>query len=177
MMHRQENMLVESHNMLRSMGIDVKDLKYQNNNLLDQNSELIEKVEDVQHEVRIVQSKLDISVEDRAPQPDKDPRKERLLLLKRDNNDYPYYIIRAQDVSAKRALKRQRDLYTGVVILLDLLCHPNTKTFYVRVKDDLKKRGVEFNFCEISIEHAEDITEEVLIKEIMKTNDEKRNVV
>lgn len=33
-----------------------------------------------------------------------------------------------------------------------LICHPNTKTFYVRIKDDSKKKGVEFHLCEISIE-------------------------
>lgn len=181
-------MLSESHNMLRSMGIDMKDLKYQNtnlleqnNDLLDQNNELIENVEDIKQEVDLVKVKLGISVEDRAPQPDKNRRKERFLFLKRDNVSFPYYTIRAQDVNAKKALKRQQDMYPstggaiGVVILLDLLCHPNTKTFYVRIKDDLRKRGVEFNLCEISIANS-DITEEMLIEAMMKINDDKRNV-
>jgi predicted peroxiredoxin len=108
-------------------------------------------------------------------------RRERFLLLRRDNDLFPYYTIRAQDVNAKKALKRQRDMYTGVVVLLDILCHPNTKTFYVRIKEDLKKRGVEFHLCEISIAspHSpleETITEEVLIREMMKINDEKKDV-
>jgi Protein of unknown function (DUF3627) len=168
-------MLAESHNMLRSMGIEIKDIRHENSDLSDQNNELLERVDEVLHKVDQVQSKLDISVEDRAPQPDKSRRRERFLLLKRNNDEFPYYTIRAQDVSAKKALKRQRGMYGEVTILLDLLCHPNTKTFYVRIKEDLKKRGVEFNLCEINIVNSE-ITESDLMEAMMKINDEKRDV-
>ena len=179
---RQENMIAESHNMLRSMGVEIKDIKFQNDELLDQNNELIENLEDVQNEMKDVkrkvvqvQAKLDISVEDRAPQPDKDRRRERFLLLKRNDEEFPYYTIRAQDINAKKALKRQRDKYPSVQILLDLPCHPNTKTFFVRIKDDLRTKGVVFNLCEINIEES-NVTEEDLIKEMMKINDEKRDI-
>ncbi len=50
----------------------------------------------------VVQTKLNISVEDRAPQPDKNKRRERFLLLKRNDENYPYYTIRAQDINAKK---------------------------------------------------------------------------
>lgn len=188
---RQDRMmLAESHNMLRNMGVEIKDIKSQNNellnqnnDLLDQNNDLIENLEDVQSEIKDVkhrvvqvQTKLDISVEDRAPQPDKDRRKERFLFIKRNDPNYPYYTIRAQDVNAQKALKRQKDRYTEVTVLLNLACHPNTKTFYVRIKEDLKKKGVEFNVCEISVENSK-VTEEELIKAMMKINDEKRDIV
>ena len=61
-MERQENMLIESRNMLRLMGT-------KNNELYDQNNELLERVDEVLHKVDVVQTKLNISVEDRAPQP------------------------------------------------------------------------------------------------------------
>lgn len=173
--HRQENMLIESHNMLRSMGVEIKDIRHENNDLLDQNSELLERVDDVLQKVNTVQKKLDISVEDRAPQPDKNTRRERFLLLKRNNDTFPYYTIRAQEINARKALKRQRNMYTDVTVLLDIVCHPNTKTFYVRIKDDLKSKGVEFNLCEINISNSK-IDEAILVKEMMKINDKKRDV-
>lgn len=133
---RQDRLILEeSRNMLRSMGIKIEDIQHDNSDLIDQNNELLERVDEVLQKVDIVQSKLDISVEDRAPQPDKNMRRERFILLRRNNNIFPYYTIRAQDVNAKKALKRQRDIYTGVVILLDLPCHPNTKTLYVRITE------------------------------------------
>ncbi len=57
--------------MLRIMGIEIKTVKNNNNNLIDQNNELLERVDEVLHKVDVVQTKLNISVEDRAPQPDK----------------------------------------------------------------------------------------------------------
>ncbi len=168
-------MLTESRNMLRIMGIEIKTVKNNNNNLIDQNNELLERVDEVLHKVDVVQTKLNISVEDRAPQPDKNKRRERFLLLKRNDENYPYYTIRAQDINAKKALKRQKDMFSDVTILLDLICHPNTKTFYVRIKDGLKKKGVEFHLCEISIEDSQ-ITEQDLVEAMMKINDEKREI-
>jgi FtsZ-binding cell division protein ZapB len=177
-----ELMLQESRDMLRSMGIEIKDIKEQNNDLLhevgelrEDNNELQEHVEDIQEQVQKVQVKLDISVEDRAPQPNRLGRKERFMLIKRNDEHYPYYTIRAQDTNARKALKRQQSKYTEVIMLLDLFCHPNTKTFYVRIKDDLKKRGVKFNMCEIDISQSE-ITEEDLKLEMMRINDEKKDV-
>ncbi len=64
----------------------------------------------------------------------------------------------------QKALKRQKDMFSDVTILLDLICHPNTKTFYVRIKDGLKKKGVEFHLCEISIEDSQ-ITEQDWLKQ------------
>ncbi len=71
----------------------------------------------------------------------------------------------------QKSIKRQKDMFSDVTILLDLICHPNTKTFYVRIKDGLKKKGVEFHLCEISIEDSQ-ITEQDLVEAMMKINDE-----
>ncbi len=101
-------MLTESRNMLRIMGIEIKTVKNNNNNLIDQNNELLERVDEVLHKVDVVQTKLNISVEDRAPQPDKNKRRERFLLLKRNDENYPYYTIRAQDINAKKSIKTSK---------------------------------------------------------------------
>lgn len=160
-MERQENM--------------IKDMGSSNIDLSDQNNELLERVDQVLHKVDVVQNKLNISVEDRAPPPDKDPRKERFILLKRNNELFPYYTIRAQHINAERALKRQKTIFSEIIFLLDLECHPNTKTFYVRIKETLQSKGVVFNFCSISIKDSK-ITEQQLIEEMMTINDLKRDV-
>ncbi len=100
----------------------------------------MERVDEVLHKVDVVQTKLNISVEDRAPQPDKNKRRERFLLL---NVMMKIILIIQLELryNAKKALKRQKDMFSDVTILLDLICHPNTKTFYVRIKDGLKKKG------------------------------------
>ncbi len=41
----------------------------------------MERVDEVLHKVDVVQTKLNISVEDRAPQPDKNKRRERFFFL------------------------------------------------------------------------------------------------
>ncbi len=79
-------------------------------------------------------TKLNISVEDRAPQPDKNKSMRTFSSLKRNDENYPYYTISSSRYNAKKSLKRQTDMFLNVPILLDLICHPNTKTFTYRIK-------------------------------------------
>ncbi|MGL5355071.1 MAG: DUF3627 domain-containing protein [Cetobacterium sp.] len=152
LMKRQEK-------MLQKLGITLDDMAQQNDDLIDRNDILIEKVD-------TVQKKLNIAVEDRAPQPEQTGKRERFILLKRNDDDYPYYAIRAQHSSALTSLRKQRQVYESVDILLDLNCHPNSKTLYVRIKNELKQQGVVFKLCKISIENSE-VDEEKLVK-VMK---------
>jgi hypothetical protein len=136
--------------------------------IVDQNNRL---------ETRVVsiQTKLDVAVEDRAPQPDRVEAREHFILLKRNDDDYPYYTIRAQEVNARNALRRQEQLYDETTVLLDIDLQPNSKTLYVRIKDDLRARGVAFRYCKISIEES-DVTEAELVESMRAINDEKRRV-
>jgi hypothetical protein len=154
--------------MLQKLGITLDDVA-------QQNDELIEKVDDQKVQIETVQKKLNIAVEDRAPQPEQTGKRERFILLKRNDEDYPYYTIRAQHSSALTALRKQRQVYETVDILLDLNCHPNSKTLYVRIKNELKQQGVVFKLCKISIENSE-VDEEKLINVMKGVNEEKRNV-
>jgi hypothetical protein len=147
--------------MLKNLGIQIDDVHQQNN-------ELLEKVDDIQQ-------KLEIAVEDRAPQPSPSQKCERFILLRRDDPDYPYYTIRAQNVSCKTALRTQKNNYGDITILLDLPYHPNSKTLFVRVKDELRKQGVIFNMCKLTLAHS-NITERELIEVMRKIDDEKRDV-
>jgi hypothetical protein len=162
---QQEERSKRQEEMLRSLGVHLEDVACQNN-------ELLEKVDDQNEKLDVIQNKLDIAVEDRAPQPKKTNKRERFILLKRNDPDFKYYTIRAQDVNARIAIKRQRTLFTEVEILMDIHCHPNSKTLYVRVKEDLKEKGVIFNLCKISLEESP-ITEEQLIQAMQIINDEK----
>jgi intracellular sulfur oxidation DsrE/DsrF family protein len=165
---RQEQTMVRQEQMLQKLGITLDDMAQQNDDHIDRNDILIEKV-------NTVQTKLNIAVEDRAPQPEQTGKRERFILLKRNDEDYPYYTIRAQHSSALTALRKQRQVYETVDILLDLNCHPNSKTLYVRIKNELKQQGVMFKLCKISIENSE-VDEEKLINVMKGVNEEKRNV-
>jgi hypothetical protein len=140
--------------------------------MLEQNETLIEQNEELKLDVKDVKAKLGIACVERAPLPEKSSKQERFLLLKRNDEDYPYYVIRAQYSNAQTAKKRQEGVYT-IEVLLDLKCHPNSKTLFVRIRDDLKKQGVSFSGNGINIEGSEDITEEKLIEVMNEINSEK----
>ncbi|GFX48869.1 putative KilA-N domain-containing protein 006L [Trichonephila clavipes] len=141
----------------------------------DKMKEKDKEINDQAEKVSTIQHKLEVSVEDRAPQPAKKSKRERFVLLKRNDETYPYYAIRAQNAHAKTALKKQSSCYKEVSILLDLSCHPNSKTLYERIRAELKKKGVTFNICAISLADSA-VKEEELVKAMKAINDEKRDV-
>jgi hypothetical protein len=155
---------LRAEDMLRRMGINITDLKYQNVELLE--------------EVTVVQHKLGIAVEDRAPLPSENKKKERFALLKRNDDAFPYYAIRGQNYYVETVLKDQLKWWqSDAKVVLDLQCHPNSKTLFVRVKDRLKKKpNVEINGCKISISGSP-VSEDELLEMIREVNDEKLNVL
>jgi hypothetical protein len=155
---------------LRSMGINLLDVK-------SQNTELLEEVQDTNTKLTTVQKKLNIAVEDRAPLPSQNKKKERFVLLKRiDEEDFPYYAVRGQHYYVQTVLKNQRQLFGKIEILLDFHCHPNSKTLFVRIRDNLKRKGVEFSSCKISIQDSTTVSEGELIETMKQINDEKLQV-
>ncbi|MGL5962470.1 MAG: DUF3627 domain-containing protein, partial [Cetobacterium sp.] len=133
---RMEEQNKRQEKMLLNLGIRFDEQEQQNN-------ELLEKVDDQNNKLDNIQHKLNISVEDRAPQPKQSGKRERFILLKRNDLDYPYYNIRAQHTNAQSALRKQKAVYSEIKILLDLPYHPNSKTLYVRIREELKAKGVE----------------------------------
>jgi len=88
------------------------------NEMLAQNETLIdEQNEELKLDVKDVKAKLGIACVERAPLPEKSSKQERFLLLKRNDEDYPYYVIRAQYSNAQTAKKRQEGVYTIEVLL------------------------------------------------------------
>jgi hypothetical protein len=161
--------------IVKRMNIKLDDMADKNDELLERNETIVDQNNRLETRVVSIQTKLDIAVEDRAPQPDRVEAREHFILLKRTDDDYPYYTIRAQEVNARNALRRQEQLYDETTVLLDIHLHPNSKTLYVRIKDDLRARGVAFRYCKISIEES-DVTEAELVEAMRAINDEKRRV-
>jgi hypothetical protein len=161
--------------IVKRMNIKLDDMADKNDELLERNETIVDQNNRLETRVVSIQTKLDVAVEDRAPQPDRVEAREHFILLKRNDDDYPYYTIRAQEVNARNALRRQEQLYDETTVLLDIDLQPNSKTLYVRIKDDLRARGVAFRYCKISIEES-DVTEAELVESMRAINDEKRKV-
>ncbi|CCV02357.1 hypothetical protein IIV30_162R [Invertebrate iridescent virus 30] len=154
---------------LRSLGITLEEVRDQNDELLDNNRGLKKEVKKVQH-------KLGIAVEDRAPLPEDELKRERFVLIKRNDDEYyPYYTIRAQEGYTTRKLKIEKTHFPNLEVLLDFKCHPNSKTLFNRIKENLKTKGVTFKGNNIDLEES-NITEEKLVEEMKSINESKRKV-
>jgi hypothetical protein len=174
-MQKQDEDRQKDRDFMRSMGIVLEDVRDQNDTLIDQNGELLESNSGLKKNVKKIQRKLGIAVEDRAPLPEDKGKQERFVLLKRNDHEYaPYYTIRAQYDYTTRRLKKQRALFPNLEILLDFKANPNSKTLYVRIKDKLKVKGVLFEGNNIDLNEA--INEEDLIEEMEVINDSKRDI-
>jgi hypothetical protein len=146
-MNRQEN-------YIRSLGVSLEDIKDQNNEIKNQNKE--------------IKRRLSIAVEDRAPLPEQTSKQERFVLLKRNDPDHSAYY---QNAYTRNRIRSQELLFPGLQILLDFKCNPNSKSLYVRVKENLKKRGVLFDGNNI------DLGETVNEEEMNQINDVKYDVL
>jgi hypothetical protein len=142
----------------------------------DQNEELLDNNKGLKKQNKAIQRKLGIAVEDRAPLPEDEDIQERFVLLKRnDDEHYQYYTIRAQHGYTERKIKAQRLLFPQLQILLDFTAHPNSKTLYNRIKKELKAKNVVFDHTNIDLEDAE-IDEQELIDKMKVINDLKYKV-
>jgi hypothetical protein len=147
---------------MRSLGISLEEVKDQNDGLHKQ--------------VKKVQYKLGIAVEDRAPQPEDESKRERFVIIKiNDDEYYPYYIIRAQNDYTNRKLKTKLKHFPNLEVLLDFKCNPTSKTLYTRIKENLKAKNVTFKGNNIDLEESK-ITEQRLVDEMKVINDSKQDV-
>jgi len=173
--------------LVKQMDIRSKETSVKLNELLQKNDELLETVHDLNDtadqqtlQLQTVQHKLGVAVKDRAPLPRQKNKQERFVLIKRAQKrngltpEHIYYTIRAQDLRAKQSLRTQETMYI-VEILLDLTCHPNSKTLYNRIKDELIEKGVQFSYNNISIVGSK-IDEKMLVAYMRKIDDKKLDV-
>jgi 5,10-methylene-tetrahydrofolate dehydrogenase/methenyl tetrahydrofolate cyclohydrolase len=68
----------------------------------------------------------------------------------------------------------QRLLFPELEILLDFRANPNSKTLYVRIKDELKAKGVSFDGNNIELNEV--ITEKELVDKMKVINDQKYEI-
>jgi DNA invertase Pin-like site-specific DNA recombinase len=168
-LNEQRLIMARQEQYMRSLGISLEEVK-------DQNEELLDETKGLKKQNKKIQRKLGIAVEDRAPQPEDETKRERFVLLKRNDPEFMgYYTIRAQDSYTTKKLKTQRTLFPNLVVLLDFKCSPNSKTLYNRIKENLKLKNVTFKNNDIEIEDSQ-ITEEELIDEMKAINDQKYDV-
>ncbi|CCV02182.1 hypothetical protein IIV25_164R [Invertebrate iridovirus 25] len=154
---------------MRSLGITLEEVRDQNDELLDNNRGLKKEVKKVQH-------KLGIAVEDRAPLLEDESKRERFVLIKRNDPEYyPYYTIRAQEGYTTRKLKFEKTNFPNLEVLLDFKCHPNSKTLFNRIKENLKTKNVVFKGNNIDLEEAK-IDEQELVEEMKVINDQKLDI-
>ncbi|CCV02078.1 hypothetical protein IIV25_060R [Invertebrate iridovirus 25] len=173
---RQEHIMLQQTQYMRSLGISLEEVKDQNEVLIDQNDELLDNNRGLKKEVKKVQRKLGIAVEDRAPLPEDVDKQERFVLIKRnDDQHFQYYTIRAQCKYTERKIKAQKMLFPHSEVLLDFKANPNSKTLYDRIRDSLKAKNVVFKGNNIDIEDAE-IDEQELIDEMKVINDQRYNI-
>jgi hypothetical protein len=167
---KQEEDRKKDRQYMRSLGISLEEVKDQNEELLDSNKGL-------HKQNKKIQRKLGIAVEDRAPQPEDETKRERFVLLKRNDSDYyPYYTIRAQDSYTTKKLKTEKNNFPDLVVLLDFKCSPNSKTLYNRIKENLKLKNVTFRNNNIDLEESQ-ISEQELIEKMKVINDQKYSVI
>ena len=170
---KDRELIQQQTSYMRSLGISLEEVKDQNEELLDETKNLTKQNTGLKKEVKKVQRKLGIAVEDRAPLPANEDKQERFVLIKRnDDQHYQYYIIRAQHTYTERRIKTQRTLFPNTTILLDFKANPNSKTLYNRIKDELKAKNVQFSGNNIDLEESE-VTQEQLIDEMKVINDQK----
>ena len=164
---KDRELIQQQTQYMRSLGISLEEVKDQNEELLDNNKGL-------KKEVKKVQRKLGIAVEDRAPLPVDEDKQERFVLIKR-NDDQTFQYIRAQHAYTERRIKTQTLLFPNMTILLDFKANPNSKTLYNRIKDELRAKNVQFSGNNIDLEESE-VTQQELIDEMKVINDQKYDV-
>jgi hypothetical protein len=166
----QKQIMARQEQYMRSLGISLEEVKDQNEELLDNNKGL-------KKEVKKVQRKLGIAVEDRASLPVDEDKQERFVLIKRnDDQTFQYYTIRGQHAYTERRIKTQTLLFPNMTILLDFKANPNSKTLYNRIKDELRAKNVQFSGNNLDLEESE-VTQQELIDEMKVINDQKYKIL
>jgi len=153
----------------------------QNDNLITQNQHLISQNEDfqgefdnIQGELAVVQDKLNTSIEDRVPKVKTLNRLEQFILIKKNklNERYQYYVICGQNVYVTTRIGLLKRRFERMEIILKLEYQPNTKNLFGRFKETQKGNvNVRMNDIELV-----SMTEEELVEEFIKLDEEKLNV-
>ena len=135
---------------------------------------MIDQNQEIQGELAVVQDKLNISIEDRVPKVRTMNRLEQFILIKknRPNDRYQYYVICGQNVYVTTRIGLLKRRFQEMKVILKLEYQPNTKNLFGRFKETRQGDvNVRMNDLELVT-----ITEEELIAEFQRLDEEKLNV-
>jgi hypothetical protein len=157
---------------MRSMGIQLDNVRDQNEVLLDQNEDLLSETKGLKKQNNKIHRKLGIAVEDRAPLPENKDKQDRFVVLKRNDPKHaPFYSIRGQHQYVSRRTKQ----FANAKIILDFEANPNAFSLFIRIKEELIKKGVLFCGNNIMLGDST-LSEKNLIDAMKAINDEKYEV-
>jgi len=132
-----EEIIKRSKKMEAQLNEALEKLDITNDKLDDANEELEltnEKLDNTDKTLLKVAKKLDIAVEDRVIKPTKLSTLEYFVVMKNNNIDYKYYIIRGQ----KRYINKKIDQLDGYQKIKTIECVPNASTLWNLMKEKLK---------------------------------------
>jgi hypothetical protein len=164
---KQEEERQKDRELIKSFGTTLTEVRDQNDVLIDQNQE-------IQGELAVVQDKLNISIEDRVPKVRTMNRLEQFILIKknRPNDRYQYYVICGQNVYVTTRIGLLKRRFERMEVILKLEYQPNTKNLFGRFKET-RQGDVNVRMNDIELVT---ITEEELIAEFQRLDEEKLNV-
>jgi len=159
---------------LKSLNTHLNEIKDQNQQLISQNEDFQGEFDNIQGELAVVQDKLNTSIEDRVPKVKTLNKLEQFILIKKNkvNESYQYYVICGQNVYVTTRIGLLKRRFEKMEIILKLEYQPNTKNLFGRFKETQKgNANVRMNDIELV-----NMTEEELIEEFKKLDEEKLNV-
>jgi hypothetical protein len=159
---------------LKSLNTHLNEIKDQNQQLISQNEDFQGEFDNIQGELAVVQDKLNTSIEDRVPKVKTLNKLEQFILIKKNkvNESYQYYVICGQNVYVTTRIGLLKRRFEKMEIILKLEYQPNTKNLFGRFKETQKgNANVRMNDIELV-----NMTEEDLIEEFKKLDEEKLNV-
>ena len=146
----------------------------QNDELLEKNKKLSKSQKHIETQNDKIMTKLDIAKESYVPPPPHKNQNYCYILMKDENNKYPYHVIRVMNKSVNQQKSAYLKTHPNGKEILSIICNPNVVNLHNRVKSELAdKINGKINDFKI---YDKDYTEEDLIDDIKDINDEKYNI-
>jgi len=146
-------------------------------NMLDDSKEELEELEEVNEKLdntdkilNKVAKKLDIAVEDHVIKIKKLSTLEYFIIMKNNNADYKYYVIRGQ----KRYInKKKDDLGDGYDEIKRIECCPNASILWNLMKEQLKNN---IDFCGNKLNLLSNLNEERFLSKVDEIYNSRKNI-
>ena len=132
--------------------------------------EVNEKLDNTDKTLNKVAKKLDIAVEDRVVNTKKLSTLEYFIIMKNNNADYKYYVIRGQ----KRYInKKKDDLGDGYDEIKRIECCPNASILWNLMKEQLKNN---IDFCGNKLNLLSNLNEERFLSKVDEIYNSRKNI-